>query len=194
VSRQRYPGQYFDAESGLHYNYFRDYGPSTGRYIESDPIGLKGGLNTYAYVGGSPLGRLDPLGLAYFAKRALSNTPWMGQGSCQPGGIDDRWNTEISHEQLFFEDGEAPSNIGFGPDGLFTEDSPTGYSCKSGKYNDCLMRKAVANTPPRKPYCVIGNYLQSKYNCQDWAYDVRAEYAKLAKDPAERKSCGLCEE
>ncbi len=59
----RFPGQYFDAETGLHYNYFRDYNPSTGRYIESDPIGLKGGLNTYVYVEADPLTRIDPDGL-----------------------------------------------------------------------------------------------------------------------------------
>ena len=63
VLNLRFPGQYFDAESGLNYNVNRDYEPATGRYIQSDPLGLSAGPSTYAYVGNDPLGFSDSLGL-----------------------------------------------------------------------------------------------------------------------------------
>ena len=59
----RFPGQVFDAESGKHYNYFRDYDPGIGRYTESDPIGLRGGTNTFGYVLQAPTKFVDKRGL-----------------------------------------------------------------------------------------------------------------------------------
>ena len=62
-NNQRFPGQYADGETGFHQNYFRDYDPSVGRYMERDPIGLGGGMHTYGYVGGNPHRWTDRWGL-----------------------------------------------------------------------------------------------------------------------------------
>ena len=58
----RFPGQYYDAETGLHYNWNRYYAPNIGRYIQGDPLGLRGGLNAYAYVENNPMRYSDPDG------------------------------------------------------------------------------------------------------------------------------------
>ncbi len=58
----RFPGQYFDSERGEHYNLMRDYQPTTGRYLQIDPIGLAGGINQYGYAYAKPLSYIDPTG------------------------------------------------------------------------------------------------------------------------------------
>ncbi len=63
INNLRFPGQYYDAETGLHYNYFRDYKPQIGRYVEADPIGIEGGKNLYLYSGDNPISNYDPDGL-----------------------------------------------------------------------------------------------------------------------------------
>jgi RHS repeat-associated protein len=59
----RFQGQYFDAETGLHYNRHRYYDPASGRYVSRDPLGLAGGRNLHVYVGNNPVRGIDPLGL-----------------------------------------------------------------------------------------------------------------------------------
>jgi len=81
-SNFRFPGQYHDAESGLHYNYYRYYDSSTGGYLTPDPIGQAGGINLYPYVQNDPINRVDPSGLSgtvavspFGPPLILSNTP-----------------------------------------------------------------------------------------------------------------------
>jgi uncharacterized protein RhaS with RHS repeats len=66
----------------LFYNYFRSYDPKTGRYLQSDPIGLAGGLNTYGYVGGNPTRYTDPKGLN-FLTGAIEGAE-LGTAACGP--------------------------------------------------------------------------------------------------------------
>ena len=74
-----YPGQYYDQETGLHYNYFRYYDPQTGRYMRADPIGLDGGINLFNYASSNPVNLIDPLGLCENEVRNLFEAgTWTG--------------------------------------------------------------------------------------------------------------------
>jgi len=87
----RFPGQYADSETGVHYNYFRDYDPEVGRYIQSDPIGLAGGVNTYGYVSGNPVNFYDPYGLYCFSKAERGGIKGAIQGAVEGGYITRSW-------------------------------------------------------------------------------------------------------
>jgi len=98
----RFPGQYYDQETGKHYNFNRDYDPSTGRYIQSDPIGLDGGMNGYGYVKLSPLDRSDLQGLKYSLKEGKLLATW----------IKDQWAIFWVYTDMAVN-GVVPSNVKF---------------------------------------------------------------------------------
>lgn len=181
-----------DSDTGLIRFGYRDYDPETGRWTARDPIGFNGGdENLYGYISNNPINFIDSTGLAYFGKRPVGSTPsWLAKG---PGtnSLDDSLNTELVHEQIFFEDGKFQSNLGFFskggiwnvPGGVGPDDpNRLGEYWRSDPrtYDDALMREAVRNVGDGN-YCLLGS------NCQDWAEKVRREYERLER--ARRGKC-----
>lgn len=181
----RYPGQRADGESGLNYNYFRDYESGTGRYIQSDPIGLTGGVSTFSYALAAPLLLLDPLGLqSWYCRRPLGRPP---------GGR--RVDPVFHHAYLCTteENGRISCGGQTSNGGPWDQGRPTNPNDEDDYFHpqaceqvdnddnrcveDCLLDRFGR---PRPNYGIVG----PGTNCQEWAKDSLTECRSQCSDRA----------
>lgn len=124
----RFPGQRYDGASGLNYNYFRDYEPGAGRYAQSDPIGLVGGLTTFSYAGSDPLASFDRYGLYI---------QMVGQALCDAiTGIAGNWHGR-KNRHFLEHSSEMRKSVERNCDRLY-------FSCKSDLDPACIPRALAA--------------------------------------------------
>jgi RHS repeat-associated protein len=185
----RFPGQYFDRETNTHYNYFRDYDPNTGRYVQSDPIGLQGGLNTYSYAESAPNMLTDPLGL------------WVKRCSRLLG---DPNNATSNRANLFRHDylNVSSSTLSFMPRGsillsqgqvLLNSENPNrscSMVCDDPAFDAFVYQAATEIGEPM--YCIAADSASlisalGLRNCQSWVDNVlalaRQKYLATVKCP-----------
>lgn len=173
----RYPGQWRDDETGFNYNYFREYEPSIGRYLTSDPLGLSAGVSTYGYALQNPLVLFDPDGLkAWYCYR-----PLCPKGTnCTTGA---RGPILVNHQYLCTTHldgtvecgGQSTNGSMLSSDGRPTRPDEDSYSPKSCDQIDddkdrCMESCLLTNFGKPRPHYGIG---PQGTDCQEWAADLK---------------------
>jgi len=178
-----------DGQTNLYNFGYRYYVADIGKWNTRDPLRINSSINFYSFVDNNPINWLDMWGLFRFGKSRIGGMPWFGPFSSNP--MDDKNNTEISHEHGFFEDGSG-ENVGFGPDGRFSEDpNGRGFHYDNKHYDDDIIREILKNFEDGD-YSLLGTDGKKKNNCQDWADRLRKEYDKIIKEREKNNKNG-CE-
>jgi RHS repeat-associated protein len=195
----RFAGQYSLTESGLYYNYFRDYDPQTGRYVESDPIGLAGGnYSTYGYADENPVSFSDPMGLyVKLCSRWLGNPKSKATWRINPYRHD---YLDVSGQFIGFY--SAPgANPAWGQGVVAGQNEQDGGRCSSlcsdNKFDAYVLAAAQEIGAPT--YCAIASaefgipglaaVAAGAQNCQSWARDV---IAKAKQNYLAHEKCPTC--
>ncbi len=200
----RFAGQYFDNESGLHYNYFRFYDPSLGRYITSDPIGLEGGLNTYAYVLGNPLSFTDPLGLIAGNPVQIWNngSATIYNGLCSGSGCHQPANVPPISPPVQPNSSPNQMPMSYGDEGHRRENEllqnpvlPYGFFCGNGNCNENkrnldFLRKRLQRQMKNKADGFARDGIRNQSSAHSHGTRIQALKAKIKEYEKAVEDCG----
>jgi RHS repeat-associated protein len=185
----RFPGQIYSAETGLNYNYFRDYDPVIGRYIESDPIGLDGGINTYAYAQINPVLLTDPFGL--WVTRCSRELGDRGKPATSQNNLLRHEYLNVSGQILSFQAGD---NMSWSK-GRIDNNEDQIKGCRTVCWDNAFDKYVLeaANEVGAPTYCLLAYpgtlpHMLGARNCQTWDDEVLAiakeKYLSHEKCPA----------